>query len=184
MTDQIKDLLNPTPDEVRVWGYDTDLSLMSQDEDLIFHDIKYIPILVELAADPSCPKQDYAYHILCNFCRDKILRGGMDYMRRIESTIRTADIPSADLPRKWYAYVNRLLQYTCKPKPVNQSEASYIANELLVGSGRYGTLASATSPKDGWLRFTFTTGLVECVDICLATGEYVYRMGIHKDFEG
>ncbi len=54
----------PTIDEVRLWAYDENAWLTGQDEDLIFLDPYYIPILLELISDEACPKQDLALSYL------------------------------------------------------------------------------------------------------------------------
>jgi len=60
----ISDNANPTIEEVREWGYDEDRLFLDQDEDLILHSPQYIPILIELACDDSCPKKSYCFSIL------------------------------------------------------------------------------------------------------------------------
>ncbi len=51
-------------EDVRKWGYDEDMFLLSQDEDLVLHDPKYIAVLMELSSDNQCPKQEYSLRIL------------------------------------------------------------------------------------------------------------------------
>jgi len=76
MAKQQIDLDDLTPDLVRVWGYDEDLVLLDQDEDLMLYDVELIPVLVELSADSNCPKKDMAYYILCQFCREAFTHRG------------------------------------------------------------------------------------------------------------
>lgn len=64
MCERITDNFNPTDDDVREWGYDEALFFMEQDEDLLLYGLYYVPVLLELAQDPACPKQHYALSIL------------------------------------------------------------------------------------------------------------------------
>jgi hypothetical protein len=59
----------PNLDAVRRWGYDKRLLLIEQDEDLVLGDIQYIPLLLELAADPLSPKGEHALLILWRYCK-------------------------------------------------------------------------------------------------------------------
>ena len=69
MEDEILNDANPRLDTVRRWGYDEQLWLIEQDEDLILGDVQYIPLLLEFAADPACPKREYALRIVRNYCQ-------------------------------------------------------------------------------------------------------------------
>ena len=55
---------DPSPETVRRWGYNENVYLIEQDEDLILGDARYVPVLLELAADPACPKRGYALDIV------------------------------------------------------------------------------------------------------------------------
>jgi hypothetical protein len=59
----------PSLDTVRRWAFDERLWLMEQDEDMILADVKYVPLLLELAADPDCPKARYCLSIVEQHCR-------------------------------------------------------------------------------------------------------------------
>ena len=73
MSERITNNYNPTPSDIREWGYDEDLYFMEQDEDLLLYELGYVPVLLELAQDPACPKQDYALWILGQFAREAAL---------------------------------------------------------------------------------------------------------------
>jgi hypothetical protein len=59
------------PDEamIRRWAFDPDAELMEQDEDLVLHDWRFAATILDLAADPSCPKSDYILGIWDDFTR-------------------------------------------------------------------------------------------------------------------
>lgn len=54
---------------IRRWAFDPDAELMQQDEDLVLHDWRFANTLLELAADPNCPKADYILSIWDHFTR-------------------------------------------------------------------------------------------------------------------
>ncbi len=164
-----------TPDVVRAWGYDEDLILLSQDEDLVLYGFRFIPVLLELAGDDRCPKRDYAFCILCQFCRGQVTRGGERGAEELRAVWSGIPEPAAGLPREWHQYVGRLLAYTRPAGPVHQPAARRMAEELLVGvAGRVGSVTEGESGRPGWWRFTLRTSLTEHVDVCGATGEFSY----------
>jgi hypothetical protein len=58
MAKRIWEWADLTPEVVREWGYDEDLLLLEQDEDLLLYNIDFFPVLLELAGDDRCPKQE------------------------------------------------------------------------------------------------------------------------------
>ena len=95
MAERYLDVIRPSPEQLCQWGYDDDLYLTSQDEDLLLHDVACLPVLIELAADPSCPKQFYAASIAYTYSQLCVL-----HKRRAEveaiSVIVEAIPPSAE----------------------------------------------------------------------------------------
>ena len=59
---------------IRQWGYDEELFLAEQDEDLLLGDISHFQVLAELAKDPNCPKADYALAIMDFWLMFQVLR--------------------------------------------------------------------------------------------------------------
>ncbi|SUA27774.1 Uncharacterised protein [Mycobacterium senegalense] len=52
------DVVNPTPEEIRVWAYSGAFEPM-QDWDLIIADVDNLELLLELAGDPACSAREY-----------------------------------------------------------------------------------------------------------------------------
>lgn len=49
-----------TEEALLKWGYDEDMLLLEQDEDLVIGSAhEFYPVLAKLALDPACPKADY-----------------------------------------------------------------------------------------------------------------------------
>jgi len=53
-----------TPELLHEWAYDDNAVFMSQDEDLLLHDIQLIPKIIQLIADLNCPKREYLFGII------------------------------------------------------------------------------------------------------------------------
>jgi hypothetical protein len=165
-----------TPAVVRAWGYDNELILLEQDEDLLLYDVEFIPVLLEMAGDEHCPKQDYAFCILCQFSREQVTRGGKRGTAAIQAAWSDIPEPAGGRPREWYKYVSRLLAYTHPAGPLDKAAARRMAEELLIGiAGRVGEITDSDPAKPGWWRFTLRTSVTEHVDVCKASGEFAYK---------
>lgn len=167
-----------TPDVVRAWGYDEHLLLMEQDEDLLLYKFEFFPVLLELAGDDRCPKQEYAFCILCSHSREQVTRGGERGTTELRAAWSAIPEPAAGRPRQWHQFVGRLLAYTQPSGPVDQPTARRMAEELLLGiAGRVGQLNESSPVRAGWWRFTLRTSVTEHVDVCAATGAFTYTPG-------
>jgi hypothetical protein len=101
MGDEILNDANPSLDTVRRWGYDERLLLIEQDEDLILGDLLYIPLLLQLAAGPACPKREYALGIVWNYCRFLLEWRHRDLARPISAIAEEASSSPSARVREW-----------------------------------------------------------------------------------
>lgn len=92
---------NPTHDTVRRWGYDERLLLIDQDEDLVLGEVEYLPLLLEFAADPACPKKDYALGIVRQYCHFLIGCGRWDAVNQITPIAQKALTSTSAPVREW-----------------------------------------------------------------------------------
>lgn len=78
------DPVNPGADELRAWGYDPAAGPPPgmQDWDLLLASDELAPTLLELAADPLCPKRTFALHCLYLYCGDAVRTGFRAHPRR------------------------------------------------------------------------------------------------------
>ena len=170
----ITDNVNPTNDDVREWGYDEDLFLMEQDEDLLLYGTEYVPVLLELARDPACPKREYAIAILGQFVREAALS------ERIADLIAVGEVVDG-LPEsldttvgEWRDYVRRLLSYRARPFPVNEPKGYEMAHDLLLCIGRQGNLVRNAPVAPDVLHFSLTTSYPEHLLISRRTGAFTH----------
>jgi uncharacterized protein (UPF0147 family) len=175
MAEHVWDGNELTPEVVRRWGYDDEFLLMEQDEDLLLYKAELIPLLLEMAADENCPKRDYIFSILCQFCRVQVARGRSERVAAIRSKWSGITEPADGYPLDWHRYVGRLLTYTQPSGPVDKQAARRMADELLLGiAGRTGSVVESEPDRAGWWRFTLRTSFTEHVDVCEASGNFLY----------
>ena len=175
MAERVWEWSDLTPEVVRTWGYDDELILLEQDEDLLLYGVEFIPVLLELAGDEQCPKREYSFCILCQFCRERITRGGKSGAELIRTAWSAIKEPAGGRPQEWHKYVGRLLGYTNPSGPAVKVAARRMAEELLLGiAGRVGNVTESNSVRPGWWRFTLKTSVTEHIEVCESTGEFVY----------
>ena len=176
MSERILEWKEITPEVVKEWGYDEDLILMEQDEDLLLYDFDLIPSLLELAGDESCPKGDYAFYILCQFSREQVVRGGArGGAEALRNAVECLPIQPEGMPRQWQEYAQRLLSYFYTPQNHSKNEAHQTAHDLLIGiAGRVGDVLETKSSDPGRWRFTLKTSVTEHIEINIETGAFKY----------
>ncbi len=167
----------PTVEEVVKWGYDEDFRLSEQDEDLLLHSTEYVPALIKLVDDPDCPKDYFAFSILCEFTREMFLKNNEKEMRDIikikEKTTKGKE-PS-EYVRKWADYVGRLHDYFYEFKPIDKERAARMARDLLVGIDRLGQPSEPKLYGDTW-QMCLETSAKEYLCIDRNDGTWRYSM--------
>lgn len=131
--DKILDNADPTIQEVKRWGYDKHISFIEQDEDLILHDSKYTTILMELASDINCPKNDYCLSILTYFTQIQLAGRETSDLAKIEKHIEEYNKTIPINVEKWKAIFLYLYNFIKSPQPISESIADDIAYSLTVG---------------------------------------------------
>jgi len=76
--------VNPTPEELRAWANDPTAGppQIAAQWDLLLADDPLMPTLVELAADPMCPKRTFALHCLYLYAADAVRTGFRAHPKR------------------------------------------------------------------------------------------------------
>lgn len=174
MSERITNNYNPTPSDIREWGYDEDLYFMEQDEDLLLYGLDYVPALLELAQDSVCPKQDYALWILGQFARESALYRHSEQLQGLEKIVTSLQTNEPSV-QDWQNYVDRLLSYQATPFMVNEQKAWMMAQDLLIGIGRIGQIEMAMGHQSDAWRFSLITSIHEQLSILKQTGVYMYQ---------
>jgi hypothetical protein len=133
MAERYLDVIHPSPEQLRQWGYDEDLYLTSQDEDLLLHDVAYLPALIELAADSNCPKQFYAASIAYTYSQLCVLHKRRAEVEAIRTIVEAAPPDVDPLVVEWrddFRWICDRLQH---PRALSADEVGRLAWGLLVG---------------------------------------------------
>ncbi len=73
---------------LRLWAYTNTWLISSEDEDLALMDEPFIPALLEIAREPSCPKREYILGIVRHWARDTAgTAAGRDAFREVVASI-------------------------------------------------------------------------------------------------
>ena len=129
---QILDGCEFTPEQIRQWGYDENLYLMEQDEDLLLHDTDYVPVLLELAADAECPKNDYSVSILGYYAQNLFLFRHREKLDAIANALADVDRSNKRI-REFSSYFDWLYEHLSNPHSLQPDEMENLARNLLVG---------------------------------------------------
>lgn len=154
---QILDIGNPTPQQLHDWGYDEDLYLTEQDEDLLLHNLRYVPTLLDLAADPRCPKQQYAADIITYYSQLTLLRRIVPTATGLAQVAQMTRYPSAPLIEKWRDWYLWLYELLLQPRPISTEEMERIAFLLAVGDCCTRDLKRTGQMVDGYTEFLAST---------------------------
>jgi len=118
--------------DLREWAYNEDVELMDQDEDLLLHDINYVPVLLECARDIECPKAGDIISILSYFGQLRLLHRVIDEAVALSQEIdrQIAMLGGAQLePLRFLVAACRQL---VSAKPLSIEEVDRLAYDLLI----------------------------------------------------
>ena len=158
MTDDV--ILNdadPSCELVRQWGYDENLYFIEQDEDLVLHDEKYVPVLIELAADANCPKNDDALSILSYFSQLTLLFKQNVIADQIAEHIATSPYRSDPRIAAWINYYGCIYDRLARPSAISDAAMVTFAKQLLNGQYAYRQFERTGHVLDGFHEFTCYT---------------------------
>jgi hypothetical protein len=143
----VLDIVNPTPDQVRAWGYREDHLFMEQDEDILLYDPIYASTLMDLMADKGCPKQEYVASILHNYATLLLSRRDLTDAHALAALSTAPAQSDAPLVASWRNRFLPLYDRLIHPRRfLDNEEMGQVAWELLVGP--YGDLATFERVSD------------------------------------
>lgn len=118
--------------DLREWAYGEEVELMEQDEDLLLHDINYMPVLLEFIRDSSCPKSEYILRIVGYFGQLCLLH------KTIEETTALSQELSRQMALSGGERLADLQHLVCAhrqlttPRSLSTQEADALAFDLLI----------------------------------------------------
>jgi hypothetical protein len=105
--------VNPQPEELRAWAYDPAAGApqTAAQWDLLLADDELVPTLVELAADPVCPKRTFALHCLYLYAADAVRTGFRAHpKRRVKKLLDQAEDTADAWVTLWVANTYALIK--------------------------------------------------------------------------
>jgi hypothetical protein len=141
---------NPSESTLRRWAFDENLFLSEQDEDLVLHRREYLPILIPLADDPSCPKASYILACLDFYLMFLVLRGNDKHLDEVREGAALAELARHESLHRWAALQRRRLQYRAGIGPVNREQALVMGEELLNGICRLAQISVIEESASSW----------------------------------
>lgn len=127
------------PDEamIRRWAYDLDAQLMEQDEDLILHDWTFAQTILDLAAEPRCPKAEYILDIWDDFTRHHTAHQVPSDLEAARHSLLLAEKYREHCGvRRWIADQTARLRCVAGIGVTDRATALWVGNLLLNGRSR------------------------------------------------
>lgn len=122
---------------IRRWAFDPDAELAQQDEDLALHDWRFAETLLDLAADPSCPKAEYVLDIWDYFTRHHTVHQVPSDLRAARHALVLAEkYNSHSGVKRWIADQTERLKYVDGVGITDRAKALSIGDTMLNGASR------------------------------------------------
>lgn len=132
---------NPSEQTLRYWAYNEHVLLDEQEEDLVLHREAYLPLLLEFADDPVCPKAHSILAALDHFLMYLVLRGADLHVETVKKAVVLAKHAKSSIVIEWRKRQERRLRHRLGGAPIDREQAMSAAHDLLIGSCRVATLA-------------------------------------------
>lgn len=141
---------NPSEETLLRWAFDENLLLSDQDEDLILHREEYLPLLISIAGESTCPKAGYILSCLDFYLMFLILRGTDAHLAVVKEGARLAAEGRTQEVVEWGRLQERRLKYRKGIGPVSKSEALLMGQELLNGISRQALISVVHETDEKW----------------------------------
>lgn len=128
-------LSSVTQESIRLWAYDPALYFKTTGEATLLQQTDWLPTLLELAADPTCPRQQEIQTLLEGFVQQKFLERDANTLLVIRETLEEQ---RKLLTTEWlilfmvnFNYIHTIFR---EPQRITDAASDKIAKELLQGS--------------------------------------------------
>lgn len=163
-----------TQESIRLWAYDPELYFRSIKEEELLQQTDWLPLLITLAGDTACPKQQKIETIIEDFIQQSFLERKGDTLQEIHTILgknRQA------LTTEWlilmmvtFSYIYGIFQ---QPQRLTEAACDKIAKELLQGSQSEKNYEKEEALEDGTRVYaTALEALKKYLYINPSTGEW------------
>ncbi|MFK7798327.1 MAG: hypothetical protein AB8E82_12820 [Aureispira sp.] len=137
-------------ESIRLWAYDLECYFQSTNDGEILQALEWLPLLLELAADANCPKQQQIEHIIEAFVQNAFLKKEAATLEGIQAILSQQQ---ALLKSQWlilmmvsFNYIYSILK---QPQRITEAACDKIAKELLQGSNNNKSFVKEEPLQDG-----------------------------------
>lgn len=149
---QVMDAFDPSLVQVRQWAYAPNLRLVAQDEAAVVSHPVYLPLLIELADDPGCPKRHYLLSIADAYVTS-VQRGGYD-QQLLSQVCEWATAATSQEVQAWAKSLKYLLAYLREFGPVSYEVARTVADIVFRGRSRPSIILEEIQVESWWVFYT------------------------------
>src|ERR1700741_4331650 len=107
--------IDPTPEDLRLWAYTPEASYpdeVSQDWDLCVISFERAPLIIEFAADESCPNRYFFLSCLYTMAGDCVrTEAGKQNIPRLRSVLESVPDNASRLVKLWVQRSEHLLEH-------------------------------------------------------------------------
>jgi hypothetical protein len=128
----IENPCNLSDAELREWAYDENVELMEQDEDLLLHDIKYMPQLLECLRDAGCPKAEDIFNIVSYFGQLRLLHKIIEEAGTLSAAISLQQQLTGGERLAELRHLVSAHRQLVAPQALSVQEADHLAYDLLI----------------------------------------------------
>lgn len=122
---------------IRRWAFDLEAELVQQDEDLVLHDWSFAATILDLAADPSCPKAEYLLEIWDDFTRNSTVHQVPSDLEAARQALSLAEAYKHHSGiARWIADQRERLKCVSRTGPTDRATALWMADMMLNGLAR------------------------------------------------
>jgi hypothetical protein len=166
---------DPSEEQIREWAYKPELRLTAQDEGEALSHQDDMPLLIELACDPECPKRDYLISLADGYIANA-QRGTYDRELLEKSSRLAAACEQPDL-QAWSRELYYILEYLEDTGPVTVGVADNLSRLIMSGRYRPGVHMERTDTGPWWQFAAYhpiSKQVVDYLYICRKSGSLLW----------
>lgn len=142
---------------IRLWAFNQQSISELQVEEQALQQLEHIPVLIELAAQENCPKQEYIQTLLEDYMQQSFLQHKHEQLDALHTILENS---KSFLITQWlvlwfinFEYIYNIFK---SPQRITDAACDKIAQDLLIGGDSQRNLTILTPLEDGTRGYTVT----------------------------
>jgi hypothetical protein len=150
--DKILNIISPTIAQVQTWAYNEDMYFMEQDEELLLYADRYMDIMLELALNDKCPKQNACYTILESYSFSQLENRNKEGIQKILAIekVKSKETFTDIKVNEWKINFKKIVDLFYNPRPLTNDECAFVIKILLTAGRVYQTYKELPTTKSGY----------------------------------